>query len=103
MDCTTKVYLAKTPTHAVGVFVSEDKQSLCPGHSRSGELQALSFNRRRLPASVWAEDTIESFDSTSRLNLMPSQHANSVGDQPDAVISEHDQISHAQDFLIKNA
>ena len=30
----TKVYLAKKPTHAVGFFVSGDKQSSCPVHFR---------------------------------------------------------------------
>ena len=32
LDCTTKVHLAKKPTHAVGFFVSGGKQSSCPVH-----------------------------------------------------------------------
>ena len=42
----TKVYLAKKPTHAVGFFVSGDKQSSCPIYFRvvafSGKLPFTS-------------------------------------------------------------
>jgi len=50
----TKVYLAKTPTHVVGVFVSGDKQSSCPVHFR-----AVAFFGKLSPTSPPADDFLQ--------------------------------------------